>query len=283
MDYTMLTTVIAVIVFLIAGVFAGITSGLLGLGGGLVIIPVLNAVLPLMYDVNPHYILPICIQTSFAIIILNTTMSSYKQYKNNNIDYRGVMLVAPTLVIFAALTGQVVTGINPGYLKASFGLILVYNGIKMLFAKPIKFVESNEPVNLSVTKGIIAGSLIGTISGTAGISGGSFLGPFFHSCKMPIKKALGTSSACGVFIAISGTISYAVAGYNVDTGIPYTYGYFSLLAFVAFASTSIVGASYGVKLQKVLNARMVAKIFAIFLLVIAIDMFESAYSFIAHN
>ncbi|RIY34117.1 hypothetical protein CKF54_01390 [Psittacicella hinzii] len=268
-----------IVTCLLAGIFAGLSSGLLGLGGGLVIVPVLNYTLPNIFTISPEYLLPICIQTSFAIIIFNTITASLKQYKLGNINFKAASIIIPPMIIFSVIVGQFVTSINPGYLKILFGFVVIYSSLNMLRKK--SKVEEDQNATLPVGKGLLAGAAIGGISATAGISGGSFLGPLFHSCKFPIKKALGTSSFCGVFLAISGFLTYFIAGLNVDTQVPYTFGYFSFIAFIAILVTSVFFAHQGVKLQSVLPAPKVKRIFAYFLILVAIDMLYDGYLLIS--
>lgn len=279
----MLDLIILLSTCLFCGVFAGLTSGLLGLGGGLVIVPVLNYVLPLLYPVFDNklsdLLLPICICTSFAVIIFNTITSAYKQHKRNSISWRAVLLVAPALVISSQAIGYIIPKANPGYLKIFFALVLLVSAIKMLRSKKISEEERTVAPPIPVKKGLLAGMTIGAISATAGISGGSFLGPFFsQSAKFPIKIALGTSSACGVFLAISGFIAYFVNGLqNIDrtSVVPFTYGNLQIVAFLSFVVTSVIAAGYGVKLQHYLNPTKVKKVFAIFMIFVAIDMLYS--------
>ncbi|MFC6276401.1 sulfite exporter TauE/SafE family protein [Psittacicella hinzii] len=277
MDHTVLIFIISC---LVAGVFSGLSSGLLGLGGGLVIVPVLNYLLPSIFHINPEYLLPICITTSFGVIIFNTATASYKQYKLKNIHFKTALIIVPPMIIFSAIVGHFVTQINPGYLKILFGLVVLYSAIHMQGKKAL--VEETQNYSLGSVKGVLAGAAIGSIAATAGISGGSFLGPLFNSCKFPIKKALGTSSFCGFWLALSSFISYVISGAHIDTGVPYTFGYFSLIAFSAILIPSVIFASYGVKLQSVLPAPKVKRIFAYFLVLIALDMFIEGYELI-HN
>lgn len=273
------TLIIFITLCLIAGVFSGLSSGLLGLGGGLVIVPVLNYLLPSIFTIDPQYLLPICINTSFGIIIFNTLTASIRQYKLGNINLKAAMIIVPPMIIASFIVGHYVTDANPGYLKILFGCVVLYSALNML-RKKHNHDEESENYSFPLVKGIVTGTAIGGISATAGISGGSFLGPFFHSCKFPIKKALGTSSFCGFFLACSGFISYIIAGWKIETGVPYTIGYFSLIAFAGILLPSIYMANYGVKLQSILPAKKVKRIFAYFLLVIVADMFIDGYHLI---
>lgn len=271
------------LICLISGALAGLSSGLMGLGGGLVIVPVLSYLLPWFYpELNPAYVLPVAIQTSFAIIICNTLTSSFHQYKLGNLNRRTILLMAPGMAISALLVGQFVSHAPAAYLKLFFALVILYLAYKMLVKKSsakqasFEMPESNNNWgNIPVAKTIITSLAIGAVSATAGISGGSFVSPYLYSQGMPIKRALGNASACGVFLSISGFISYLIAGKNIDTGLPLSWGYFCAIAFIAFLLTSIVFASYGVKLQSVLPAQKVKRLFAVFLIVIAFDI---AYS-----
>ncbi|RIY32513.1 sulfite exporter TauE/SafE family protein [Psittacicella gerlachiana] len=267
--------IIFILSCLLAGVFAGLSSGLLGLGGGLVIVPVLNYLLPSIFTISPQDLLPICIQTSFGVIIFNTITASLKQYKLGNINFRAALIIVPPMVVCSILVGAFVTRINPGYLKIFFGLVVVYSALNMLIKK--NRGEEDPQAQLPPVKGFLAGAAIGGISSTAGISGGSFLGPLFHACKFPIKRALGTSSFCGVFLAISGFLTYFISGIKVDTGVPYTIGYFSIIAFLAILIPSVIFAHQGVKLQSVLPAKKVKRIFAYFLFLVALDMLYDGY------
>ncbi|RIY32992.1 hypothetical protein CJP74_03150 [Psittacicella melopsittaci] len=271
--------IIFIVSCLLAGIFSGLSSGLLGLGGGLVIVPVLNYLLPSIFPIDPKYLLPICIQTSFGVIIFNTITASLKQYKLGNINFKAATIIVPPMVIFSIIVGLFVTKINPGYLKIFFGLVVIYSSLNMLRKKSAG--EEDPNAQLPPVKGFIAGAAIGGISSTAGISGGSFLGPLFHACKFPIKRALGTSSFCGVFLAISGFFTYFFSGLHVDTGVPYTIGYFSLIAFAAILIPSVIFAHQGVKLQSILPAAKVKRIFAYFLILVAIDMLYDGYLLIS--
>ncbi|AIL31933.1 sulfite exporter TauE/SafE family protein [Basilea psittacipulmonis] len=272
-------TVLFISVCIVGGVFAGLTSGLMGLGGGLVIVPILCYLLPSIYpELSTSYVLPIAIQTSFALVFFNTLTASLHQYKIGNINLPLIKLMGPILFCSALLTGLLVTKIAPGYLKIFFGLVITYLSLNMLMKKKAHEQHSQETSPpIPKKKSIPVGIAVGAIAATAGISGGAFLGPFFHSCKFPIKRALGNASACGVFLSLGGFISYFISGIRVETGIPYSIGYFSLIAFLSFMTTSLFAASYGVKLQSVLPAQKVKKCFAVFILLIATDMIISGF------
>lgn len=255
------------IICLIVGCFAGFLAGLFGIGGGLVIVPVLVYLLP-MVGIADHQIMSVALGTSFATIVITSASSAYNHYKVGNVDLSSLKIFAPMLMISAYVASLFVSQLPKAYSIKIFACLVIYLATKMILS--IKSEKGDKP--LTSTAAVIGGSLIGIASSGAGIGGGGFIVPFLNARGYEMRQAIGSSSFCGALLATSGVSSYITSGWNLQGMPEYSLGYIYLPAVLAITATSFFTTKLGVIVTSRLPVATLKKAFAVFLICVAIRM-----------
>ncbi|MEF2231878.1 MAG: sulfite exporter TauE/SafE family protein [Pseudodesulfovibrio sp.] len=260
------------LLYMILGAFAGVLAGLLGIGGGLVIVPMLNIAFEMQHFPEVH-IQHIALGTSMATIIFTSLSSMRAHHKRGAINYSAFWRLSPGIIIGTYLGAWLASILSTMILKAVFGLFLYYVATKMLTGK--KTEGSRE---LPGTPGMFAaGNGIGIFSALVGIGGGTLTVPFLSWCSQSMHTAIATAAAVGLPIALAGTAGYVVHGLGVE-GIPGPHvGYVYLPAFLGIIVMSVLTAPYGAKLAHSLPVAKLKRIFAILLFLVATRMLWSAF------
>jgi len=252
------------ILLLMLGGFVGIMAGLLGIGGGLIVVPALILLLP-MAGIDPQISMQIALATSLASIIVTSGSSAFNHFKLGNVDIFVVKWLMPGVVIGGFLGANVADWIPSHYLPKVFGVIVLLLAIQMLLS--IKGKSERVMPGSGATMAI--GTGIGMVSSLAGIGGGSLSVPFLNRHGIEMRRAVGSSSVCGCFIAMSGMLGFILNGYKVDALPDYSIGYVYLPALIAITSTSMLTTRFGAKLATTMPTARLKKIFAIFLMFVA--------------
>ena len=258
---------------LITGVFSGLIAGLLGVGGGLIIIPVVFYILN-FYGFSIDIIMHVAIASSLGVIFFTSLSSIYSHYKLNNIDL-DVIKKWFIGVVFGSIFGAIfASSINGNILVIIFVVIASIVAISMFLSKSI-VLANDIPRNFFLNN--IVSFLIGYFSVLIGIGGGSFSVPILISFGKNIHRAVGTSASIGFFIALPGFITYASTGWMIE-GLPkYSLGYVNLPIVLTVASISVLTAPLGAKLSNKANKKTLKKIFSIFLLLICVSLVIDQY------
>ena len=261
---------IDVILYLLTGGFAGFVAGLLGVGGGLIIVPVLYFIF-LSQGFESTHLMHMALATSLATIIVTSISSSLAHQKKHAVLWKTVLLLAPGICIGAWIGGALAAEMNTEILKPIFGCFELLVAIYLLSNLQTKQHElSIEPI-----KAYIGGFLIGNISAIVGIGGGTLTVPFLHWHKIAIRNAIATSAACGFPIALVATASFVYAGWNIETLPEHTLGYVQIRAFVLISFTSFMFAPLGAKAAHIIPEKKLKAGFALFLLLISAKMLLS--------
>ena len=253
---------------LITGIFSGLIAGLLGVGGGLIVIPVVFYILN-FYNFSKDIIMHVAIASSLGVIFITSLSSMYAHYKLKNID-ANVVKKWFIGVVFGSIFGAIfASSIDGNILVVIFGAIASIVAISMLLN--INIVLANDiPRNFFLNNSI--SFLIGCFSVLIGIGGGSFSVPTLTAFGKEIHRAVGTSACIGFLIALPGFITYVSTGWMIE-GLPkYSLGYVSLPIVLTVASVSVLTAPLGAKLSNRTNKNTLKKIFAIFLLLICTSL-----------
>lgn len=258
---------IVIISYLFLGSIVGVLAGLLGIGGGLVIVPVLTFMFT-SQGIPHEHILHLALGTSLATIVFTSFSSIRSHHKRGAVIWPIVIKITPG-IIFGTFTGAwVAAHLSTNFLKIFFTFFLFYVGIQMLMG--IKPKPSRE---VPGSAGILgAGTVIGIFSSLVGIGGGTLSVTFLTWCNITMHKAIGTSAAIGFPIAVTGAAGYALNGFSV-TGLPDdAFGYINLTALAAIASASILTAPLGARMAHSLPVDKLKKIFASLLILLAFRM-----------
>ncbi|WP_108663281.1 sulfite exporter TauE/SafE family protein [Acuticoccus kandeliae] len=258
------------LILAIAGAAAGLIAGLLGVGGGIVIVPVLFYLLPAA-DVPEEHTMHIAVATSLATIIATSIVSARSHYKRGGVDVPLLVSLAPAIAI-GVIIGVIFGGQASGnVLTAVFATVAFIVSIHMAFFKGRQILDHvpGQPVRSLI------GVFIGGFSVVMGIGGGTLSVPILTLCGVPIRRAVGTAAAIGLIIAVPGAIGFAIAGWG-ETGLPpASLGYVNLIGFALVAPLSMSLAPYGAKLAHTIPQTWLSRAFAIFLAATSIKMATS--------
>ncbi len=252
---------------LLFGGFAGILAGLFGIGGGLVLVPFFIWLFP-RYGFDANYVAIMSVATSLATIIITSISSVIAHHRLGSVLWGTVYRLVPGIIVGAVLGSIIADYLPAKALKMIFAVFLFYVGIQMalkLKPKADGFRQSNVFFSF-------AGIVIGIVSAVLGIGGGTMIVPFLAKCNLAMRNAVAVSSACGIPIAIAGTISYAILGMG-KKGLPVnSLGYVYLPAFLGVVVTSTLLAPVGAKLAYILPTDTLKRYFSVLLFVVAIDL-----------
>lgn len=246
--------------YIALGAFAGILAGLLGVGGGIVIVPVLTFIFTAQHIPEAH-ILHLALGTSLATIMFTSISSLRAHHQRGAVDWLVVRQISTGIVLGTFGGSWIAALLSTYFLKVFFVIFLYYVAIQMLLN--IKPKPHRQLPGKTAMFGV--GSGIGLISSFVGIGGGSMSVPFLIWCNMAMHKAIGTSSAIGFPIAFAGAAGYVVNGLSAELP-PYSLGFVYLPALLGVAATSILTAPIGAKLAHTLPVGGLKKIFALLLI-----------------
>lgn len=259
-------------VYLACGAVAGILAGLLGVGGGIVIVPMLAVILPLQ-GVDPDYVQHMALGTSLASIIITSISSTRAHNSRGAVRWDIWKIITPGILIGTFSGGVMAAHLPTLFLKAFFVGFLYFVAVQMLL--DFKPKASRDLPGALGTSGV--GGVIGLVSSFVGIGGGTLSVPFMAFCNVPMHTAVGTSAAIGFPIAVAGTLGYIVGGWSMPGLPPAALGYVHMLAFAGLASASFFTAPLGAKLAHSLPVKTLKRGFAIFLLLMASRMLWSLF------
>lgn len=258
------------IICLLVGTVVGFLAGLFGIGGGLIIVPVLVYLLP-MVGVPEPMLMSAALGTSFATIVVTGFSSAQRHHKLGNIVWPAVKILAPTIMVVTFISGLFIGKLPKEYSSKVFACLVVYLAVKMVMSIKPKAVQKT----LTTTATLIGGTLIGIASSAAGIGGGGFIVPFLNSRGIEMKKAIGSSAFCGMLLGLSGMFSFIVGGWNA-IGMPeWSLGYVYLPAVLGITLTSFFTSKLGATTTSKLPVPTLKRYFALLLIVIAVNMFIS--------
>lgn len=258
----------------LTGAVGGAIAGLLGVGGGIVIVPVLEIVLG-MIGVDPAVRMHIAVGTSLATIVPTSISSARAHHRRGAVSMRLVRVWSPWIVM-GTIVGTLVAGeVTSQVLYVVFGVVALVVAIKMILPLDDKIVAADVPRGFL---GPLLPAFIGSVSAMMGIGGGSMSVPVMTLCNQPIHKAVGTSALFGAFIAVPGALGFMYTGWGNALLPPASLGYVNLAGFLLIIPTSIACAPLGARLAHALPRRTLSLLFGLFLAIVAIRMGVRAWS-----
>ena len=258
------------LVLSIAASVAGFMAGLLGVGGGIIMVPALYyAFTVLDFDIATR--MHISVGTSLAIIVPTSIISAKTHMEHKAVDVNLVKSFGIFIVL--GVIGGTFLAVN---LRTSdfilfFSIMAFIVGLFFIFFRD-KFLENPKKIKDSIKN--ISGVAVGFISVLLGIGGGSLMVPFMRTFGYDIRKSIGTASAIGILIAISGTITMITGGEIINNiSTPYTIGYINLFGFIVFVPVTMLMARIGAKAVYRIDKKLLSKIFGSFLIIVSIRSF----------
>lgn len=256
---------------LITGVIGGLIAGLFGVGGGIVIVPILFWIFTSLSFPN-EILMHMAIGSSLATIIPTSISSARAHYHRGSIEIDIIKKWAPGIFLGAIIGGLSGKYFSVNELKYLFASIAFLVALNMFFKEPLR-LGNNFPKSRLLN--IIMSSLIGLVSSLMGVGAGTLGVPALVALSVPIHKAIGTAAALGLFIAVPATLGLAFSGFNIPNRPPMSIGYVNLIAFFIMFPLTVFFAPVGVKLAHRINQRALKSIFGIFLIITSIKMLSS--------
>jgi len=257
-----------ILYYLILGLFVGYFSGLLGIGGGLIMVPVLS----FMFEVQnlpSHHILHLALGTSMAAILFTSLSSTLQHHKHKAVNWNLVRIITPGILLGTALSALIVGYVSTFYLTIFFILFVYFAATQMLLGvKPE--ATRDFPARMEAS---LAGVVIGGVSSIVSIGGGVLSVPYLVWHKLPLRNAIATSAALGFPIAFGGTLAYIATGYFHGEALPtYSLGYVYLPALLWLVIGTMVTAPLGAKATHNMPVNRLKRIFALVLFALATRM-----------
>jgi uncharacterized protein len=255
-------------VFVVIGCIVGFIAGLLGIGGGLTMIPMLTLLFTYA-QFPPADVLHIAVATSMATIVFTSISSVRAHHQHRAVLWTIFWRLAPGILIGSLVGPQIVSGMSTRLLSGVFALFASYTGTRLILNRLPKATRE-----LPGTAGLwIVGTAIGVISSMVGAGGGFISVPFMTACNVRLQNAVATSAALGLPIAVAGTVGFLIAGFRHPGLPPYTVGYIYLPALIGIASASVLVAPIGVRMAHRWPAAHLRHAFAALMYVIAAFFF----------
>lgn len=257
-----------VIALIFTGMLAGLLAGLLGVGGGIVIVPVLFFVFQGL-KISVSSAMAIAVGTSLLTIIPTSISSIRAHYKRGNINVPLVKMWAPFIIIGSIMGSFFSTNTSGLVATAIFGLVAIIVALNMLFRTHAKPLLNQLPSKIIQT---IVASIVGFVSVIMGIGGGTLGVPLLSSFNIETHKAVGTAAAFGLIIAVPGALLMLTLGATPDDAPPGTFGLANLFGFLVIVPLTTLMAPVGVRLGARINGAILKRIFAVFLIISASRM-----------
>ena len=257
-------------VLAISAAVAGFMAGLLGVGGGIIMVPALYYAFTVL-DFELVTRMHLAVGTSLAIIIPTSIISTKTHMEYDAVDFKMVKSFGIFILIGVIAGTFLAVNLKTPTLVLFFSIFAFMVGLFFIFLRE-KLVENPKTISDIVKN--ISGIVIGFISIPLGIGGGSLMVPFMRTFGYDIRKSIGTAAAVGFLIAISGTITMIIGGKiinNINT--PFSVGYINLLGFAVFVPVTMIMARLGAKAVYKINKKLLSKIFGTFLLIVSVRSF----------
>lgn len=268
------SSLIEACLYILTGAFAGFSAGLLGIGGGLIIVPVLYFVFS-SQGYETQYLMQMALATSLATIIVTSVSSTFAHHKKQAVIWPVVFSLSPGICLGAWLGADLASDLSTAILKPVFGVFELFVAALMLS----HYQSQQHNYAIKPLTSFLGGNIIGGISAIVGIGGGTLTVPFLHWHQLKVKNAIATSAACGLPIAVMGTASYVFNSWDISNSFSspqaYTLGYVQLNAFLLIAISSFIFAPLGAKVTHKISDSLLRKVFALFLLLLGIKMLTS--------
>ncbi len=254
------------------GAFAGVIAGLLGVGGGIVLVPAfLYAFTALGYD-GPQ-IMQVCLATSLATIVFTSVRSMRGHAAKGAVDFSILRSWGPGIAIGAIIGVLVAGGVKSTPLMLLFGVLGTIVGLYLAFGHDDWRLGDRMPQGIGRA---VTSTLIGFFSALMGIGGGSFGVPLMRLHGMSIHRAVGTASGFGLLIAVPSVIGFLLQGWNSPGRPPLTLGFVNLPAFLIVIGVTMVTTTWGVRLAHAMDPKPLKRVFAAFIMLTALNMLRKA-------
>jgi len=260
--------------YCILGAGVGVLAGLLGIGGGVIVVPALVVMFAKQQFLAGH-IQHMAVGTSLAIIVFTAFSSMKAHHERESVDWSIVRRMAPAIVVGTLVGSWLASQVSTRFLQWLFVVFLYFVAVQMLMNAAVRPTITHAKHTVAMT---LAGGLIGGLSSMVGIGGGSMIVPFLSWCNVAMRTAIGTSSAIGLFIALAGTTGSIIFGRGAVDLPRYSIGYVYLPALLGIAAFSMLTAPIGARLAHRFPTPMLKRGFALLLLGIGTKLLSNLLS-----
>jgi len=260
-----------ILALMVTGVFAGVLAGLLGVGGGIVIVPVLYFLFQ-QFGMEPHSAITVATGTSLATIIPTSLSSIRAHLAKGNVDLE--LLKRLALAIFAGVMvgGLLAARVGGSWLTALFGSLALLVAANMLLRAKAKPLAESLPGRFGQS---VLGGLIGSVSVMVGIGGGTMSVPILTACNYPAHRAVGTAAAIGLIISLPGALTMLLTGVTPQDAPLGTFGLVNLVGFACIVPMTVLFAPVGATLASKLESTKLKRVFAVVLAITGTRMLLS--------
>jgi uncharacterized membrane protein YfcA len=257
---------------LVIGGIAGVIAGLLGVGGGIVLVPAFYfAFEGLGYD-TPQ-LMQICLATSLATILVTSVRSVMSHHKKGAVDWDILRGWAPGIALGAVIGVVAASGLRSEVLMLIFGVLGLSVGLYMAFGRADWRLGDAMPTGVGR---YVTSPVLGFLSVLMGIGGGSFGVPLMSLYNVAIHRAVATAAGFGLAIAVPSVIGFLLVGGDGPNRPPFTLGQVNLVAFLLVIAMTLITTPWGVKLAHAMDPKPLKRIFAVFIMIMALNMLRKA-------
>ena len=254
---------------LATGLVAGVLAGMLGVGGGIVIVPVLYHLFTLL-GIDESVRMHVTVGTSLATIIPTSIMSSRAHRMRGSLDAEVLKQLMPGVIV-GVLVGSIASGFLSGHvLTVVFATMALLVALNMVLKGDGFAIADGLPGPAGTA---LLGGGIGGVSTLMGIGGGTLSVPILSALRMPMHTAVGTGAMLGMLISFPGAVAFILNGWGEPNRPPFSIGYVNLLGFALIVPATMATSGWGAKLAHSINAKRLRQMFAAFLALTAARMF----------
>lgn len=254
------------------GALAGVLAGLLGVGGGIVLVPAFFYAFQTLGYGGPQ-LMQLCLATSLATIILTSSRTVLAHNKKGAVDWEVLRRWGPGIALGAIAGVLAASALRTEALQALFGILGMVIGAYLGLGKPEWRLSDAMPQGI---KRAVLSPVLGFLSVLMGIGGGSFGVPLMTLCNTPIHCAVATAAGFGVIIAVPSAFGFLFLDIAPEHRPPLTIGAVNLVAFAIVVTMTMITAPIGVKLAHAMNPKPLRRVFAVFLTLVALNMLRKA-------
>jgi len=255
------------------GAFAGVLAGLLGVGGGIVLVPAFFFAFEGLGYASDD-LMQICLATSLATIIVTSVRSVMSHNKKGAVEWGILRSWGPGIAIGAILGVVAASGLRNEVLMAIFGVLGVLVGLYMAFGRSEWRLGDVMPSGIGRA---VTSPILGFLSVLMGIGGGSFGVPLMSLYAIPIHRAVATAAGFGVIIAVPSVIGFLMVSGDGANRPPFTFGQVNLVAFVLVIAMTLITTPWGAKLAHAMDPKPLKRVFAFFIMLMALNMLRKAF------
>ncbi|KUJ80675.1 hypothetical protein AVO45_06475 [Ruegeria marisrubri] len=257
---------------LVIGAFAGVLAGLLGVGGGIVLVPAFFYAFQTLGYGGPQ-LMQMCLATSLATIVVTSVRSVLSHNRKGAVDWEILRSWGPGIVVGAIIGVTVASALRSEALQALFGILGMVIGAYLGFGRAEWRLGDAMPGGL---RRAILSPMVGFLSVLMGIGGGSFGVPLMSLYNTPIHRAVATAAGFGVIIAVPSVLGFLFLEVAPEHRPPFTIGAVNLVAFGIVIAMTMITAPWGVRLAHAMDPKPLKRVFAVFLTLVALNMLRKA-------